>query len=114
MVAETAKEDRITSLVFAQAVRELGILARRGGYVMPGYRGSVNDPHKVDRQPNGRVTVTINLDQPEWRALLDMFDGLLEAQTCPHTTTFEVLDEGRANDAGISHRHQCAHCGLVV
>jgi len=71
------------SLRFAEAVRSLGIEARRRGLAMPGFRSPprLAGVHRsLRRRPDGGVVVAIVLRGRPWAAVLaDMVEGVLAA-----------------------------------
>ena len=85
-----------TSLRFSAAARTLGLVARRQGLTVPGFR-SPPRLSEVDRtlrrRADGGATVAVRLKGRPWVAVLaDMIDGVIaanalqgaEAATCPH------------------------------
>ena len=72
-----------TSLRFSAAARTLGLVARRQGLAVPGFR-SPPRLSEVDRtlrrRPDGGATIAVRLKGRPWVAVLaDMIDGVIAA-----------------------------------
>lgn len=67
------------SIDFADAVRGLGVVARRAGLKVPGYRGVRGGEYEIVERASGAFTVTVDHDRPPVDVLLDMVRGLLDA-----------------------------------
>ena len=72
-----------TSLRFSAAARTLGLVARRHGLDVPGFRSPprlAEVDRTVRRRPDGGATVAIRLKGRPWVAVLaDMIDGIVVA-----------------------------------
>jgi hypothetical protein len=96
-----------TSLHFAAAARVIGDAARRGRFVVPGFRSPprvAGADRTIRRRADGSPTVSVRYRQRPWNAVLaDLIEGVVVANGLPgsraddcRTQLWRALEAGEA------------------